>query len=207
MKMSLLKSASLALLSLGSLAISARADTIVDTGTPDNSIWWSFNSTQFFGAEFTVTQDTTITSLEGYFSNWGNAGTVDFALHADNGYLPGAVLFSSSLAMNGSDPLAWYGVFGLDWTVSAGTYWVSFKPDANVFGTMPDMAPDPLLQYGQANGNYNWGGGYEGAWSHLHLGVRINGEASAVPDHGSIALVWALVGVAGVVAHRRVRRA
>ncbi|RXK55353.1 hypothetical protein ESB00_05500 [Oleiharenicola lentus] len=208
MKINALKSAVLSLLCLGSLAIHARADVIVDTGTPDDSTPWSFANWQYFGAEFNVTQDTVISSVEGYFSNqWGTAGNVTFALHADNSYNPGAVLYSSALAMGGSDPLSWYGVFGLNWSIAAGTYWVSFMPDSNIAGTMPDAAPNPLAQYSQASGNYGWQANYANAWDHLHLGVRINGDAAGVPDHGSIALIWGLVGLVGILAHRRQRRA
>lgn len=204
--MKMLKSAALSLLCLGFFAVNTHADPIVDTGTPDNSIWWGFSNSQYFGAEFSVAEDTVITSVEGYFSNaGGSAGDVAFALHSDNGYNPGAVLYSSNLTMTGSDPLAWYGQFGLNWSVAAGTYWVSFMPDGNIIGTMPDAAPNPLAQYAQANGNYNWQANYPGAWDHLHLGVRINGEAHSVPEHGSIALIWAFVGacMVGICARRR----
>lgn len=208
MKIHKIKAAALAMLCVGTLAVSVQADTIVDTGTPDNSIGWWFSNSQHFGAEFSVTDATVITSIEGYFSNSnGAAGNVTFSLHADGGYIPGGVLYSSVLGMSSSDPLAWYGVSGLNWNIAAGTYWVSFMPDGNIDGTMPDAAPNPLAQYGQSNGSNNWQGNFPGSWSHLHLGVRINGDTSSVPDHGSIALMWGLVSLAGVALHRRHRRA
>jgi hypothetical protein len=206
MRTSSLKSACLGALCLAASWLNASATMIVDTGTPDGSWGWSFYRSQYFGAQFTVSEATVINSIEGYFSNDGAAGLVTFALHA-NGSTPGAILFSEDLSVASGTSLGWQGLSSLNWNIAAGTYWVSFLPDVNINGIMPGFAPNPLDVYVQGNGSYNWYNLGDDYFDYLGIGVRIDGtQANSVPDDGSILAVWVAAGILGIASRRRLLR-
>lgn len=194
---------------LATLAVAGRATTIVDTGTPNDSIQWSFTNGQYFGGQFTIGSATTITDVQGYFDNsYGSSdGFVTIALHSDAGTnTPGSVLYSDSIALAGGSTLDWYGLSGLNWSVGAGTYWVSFMPDGNISGTMPGIAPSLLDVYAQGYGTYNWYGAGPDSFDYLKIGIRVESNSSNVPDGSSTVMLVGSVMLGFAAMRRRFRR-
>ena len=189
-----------AVLLLVTVTTSTQAGYIVDTGTPVIQHEWDFDSGQYFAGEFSLAQATTITSIEGFLTNFASEpGNVVIAIHSSAGNTPGGIVQSTTTTIGGSAPFAWYGASNLNWSLAAGDYWASFRPDSAIFGTMPGIAPNPLSNYAQASGAYEWEqANSPGYFAHLELGIRIAGESSAtltlVPEPTSLALA----GLAGV---------
>jgi hypothetical protein len=200
----------LAILSLSLFAPALRADTIIDTGASSDEISWSFNSSQYFGAQFQLTANTTLTDVAGFFGNqWGHDGTVTIAIHSDTGSTPGAVLDSAVLNILAGTAVGWNGLSSLSWNLDPGTYWVSFMPDSNISATMPGYVPNPAAAYAQGKGEYGWEGSSLHAFDYLKVGVRIEGtpgEASVTESSTTIALLGlSLCGLAAM-ARRQARR-
>jgi|GEM_PF-1050939 len=158
---------------------------VVDTGQPDESINWLFNDEQYFGGEFSIDNNLIINSIEGYFSNnhatIGQDGVVTIGIHEDGGNIPGTVLYSVQINIGADAIPDWYGATGLNWALSAGTYWVSFIPDADIDGVMPGLASNPLDEY--ALGSIltpGWQDRGPDSWDHLQLGVRIDASNAGV---------------------------
>ena len=196
-------------LSIACFAVSAplvhSGQLLIDTGTPDNSVLWSFTDWQYFGSQFTVSSATQITEIDAYFGAYYNdaAGTIAYSLHADAGDVVGAVLNSTTLPVaGGSISYDWYGVSGLNWNIGPGTYWVSFVPSAGAMLEMPGEAPNPMLHYAQ--------GGLSGFTyfdlSYLKTGVRIYGDQTPnnTPDGGVTAFMLSAALAALVALRRRV---
>ncbi len=180
-------------------ALPAAAALIVDTGAGANGQPWSFETAQYFAGEFSVGSRQVIQSVEGYYSNIESpSGSVTIRLHRDGGNIPGGILFSRSHALPGASALDWYGVFGLDWMIDPGTYWVSFEPDGGIKGIHPGKAPNPMSEYAQHSGGgwLDWGENY---FDYLDVGVRIDATPPAgLPTPGSLALLGAGLAVLAV---------
>ena len=179
----------------------AHANSVVDTGTPPETLGWSFSNSQYFAGEFQLTSDSILDSIQGYFST--EPGAVDISIHANSGDVPGAILYTASLATS-SAATDWNGLSNLDWSLGAGTYWVSFKPTfaASNFSSMPGAAPNPLTNYALGTGDYSWTN--EGAI--LAVGVRIDDTVAApVPEPATITMYAVGLLCLGVVGHRKLR--
>ena len=186
-----------------SVASPSAANPIVDTGTPSGAPAWGFHFGQYFAGEFTIADVTVIQTIEGYFDNAyaynGLAGTVEIAIHADGGDIPGAVLFMAETPpIAAFAPLDWYGVSGLNQTLGPGTYWASFNPKSGlVRGTMPGTAPNPLSNYANNLAEV------EHVWQdsdNLGIGLRINYET--VPDSASTLSLFMGVALMGLITQR-----
>lgn len=195
-----------ALLIGGCMISPASAALIVDTGTPvNNAPVWALNSWQYFGGKFSIGSDQTVNAIEGFFSAV-EGGNISFAIHANGGNAPGAVLYATSRTVTDNTSMNWHGVSGLNWALSAGNYWVSFKPDADIAGGVSSSAANPLVQYAQGYADYQWWPLAPEEVDFLRMGVRIDATPTAteVPEPGSVALSWlALAGLC--LARRRVR--
>lgn len=184
-------------------SLPAAAAYIVNTGPGISGEPWSFEPAQYFAGEFSVSTGQNIQSIEGYYSNIENApGSVTIRLHQDAGNIPGSVLFSQRHALPGASGLDWYGVFGLDWLISPGTYWVSFEPDSGIKGIHPGKAPNPMDEYAQHSGG-GWLDRGRNYFDYLDLGVRI--DATAIPEPATLTL--AAAGLAAMALGRRRRPA
>jgi hypothetical protein len=73
---------------------------------------------------------------------------------------------------------AWIGASSLNWTLTAGKYWVGFMDTMNsIQGSMPKPAPSPLAKEGY---RYPWGGFVP--QDDMDIGVRISGfSAGSTP--------------------------
>lgn len=138
-------------------AASANASIIVNTGPGlgSNSGGTSLNDGQFLAGQFSLAEQLTITSIEGWIGGSGGAGTL--VLYGNNGGVPGIELFSSAFV--GGFPDDWYGANGLSWLLDAGTYWAAFEVRVGdtFSGYMEDIAATstPLANYAfTSNGTY-----------------------------------------------------
>jgi hypothetical protein len=173
----------------------ANAILIVDTGTPTDATSPYFHSGQYFGGEFSIVDAYDVSSVEAYFDNgFGTAGDVEVSIHHDGGNVPGAEIYSTTISMPVTSTPDWHGAFGLDWSLAAGTYWVSFIPDGQVSGVMPGSAPNPLDEYavGMNGGWLDYGAD---AFADLGIGFRID-ATTGVPEPSTLALM--AIGLAGM---------
>ncbi|HEV2675022.1 MAG TPA: PEP-CTERM sorting domain-containing protein [Aliidongia sp.] len=163
----------------------AHAAYIVDTGANPSGEPWDFADFQYFAGEFTIGQSDVVTGVQAYLGDQsGHSGFVTAEILSDAGGEPGSILYSDTFILPLQSALNWYGVSGLDWGLMAGSYWLTFVPDANIFGTWPDGVPDPMEKYASKVNGLPWASGRE-------VGERIAGAPLAVPEPGSIALLAA----------------
>lgn len=151
---------------------------------------------QSLAAEFSLTQDTTLTSLSVWMNTFFEFGH-DFtmAIYADSGDVPdaGTELFSQSVIVSdtgygdGYDN-QWQGLSGLNWLLGAGQYWLALevREGQSYYGYVP------AWQYGAPNPVENYAFYYtdNGAWLNdaVNFGLRIEGEQVSVPEPASLAL-------------------
>lgn len=147
---------------LSSIFASSRAGIIVDTGASAYSsgggeALYNYNDYQYLAGAFTVTQNTTITGINGWMGTFGG-GNLNIGIAQDNFGLPGGGLFSQSVFVAASTPTAWQGIGSLDWDITPGTYWVTFEPAKLGFeGFMTHEAPNPMFNYAFYNSvNHEW---------------------------------------------------
>ena len=197
------------------LGISAvKADSIIDTGTPDGT--GSANLIGQYGGyiyerseagQFTLSQGYTITAVSGFMANYaGYGGTVDAVIYGStlqDGSVPvpdiNNKFWSGTFSADSPTTSSWLGISGLDWNLGAGTYWLAFEPQGSTFyGWMPTVAPNPLANYttGINSGTSNYStAGVPG------VGIRIDGVAS-VPEPSTYAL-FGIGTLLIVIAYRR----
>jgi hypothetical protein len=187
-----------------SITSTAMAEFIIDTGGYQFGTTWSLAESQGFGAKFTVDDAAEIDSVQGFIRVL-RPGNLVFAIHSDQGAVPGDVLFSATESYPVATLSTWQGASNLGWNLSEGTYWLSIratwisfeKPIDSVFGFMPGGAPHPAEEYALYVDGAWWDRGLD-HYDYLGIGVRI----SAVPEPSTYALgALALVGL--IVFRRR----
>ena len=173
----------------------ARAATIVDTGSSMGT-FWTLHSNQWLAGEFTTSPTYPayiITDVFGWI-HAGIGGNVNIVLYGDGGEIPDSELYSAMVTVptSGSgfvDPM-WQGVSELDWTIDSGTYWISFEPVGSFSGVMPGQSPNPLIN----EAAHSFGSWHES--DGIDIGVQIYGNPVPIP--GAVLLFGSgLIGLAG----------
>jgi hypothetical protein len=167
---------------------------LIDTGTPTMPAGAAIGGAAWFmyGAQFTVPEGNTyvITSIQGYYSV-DEGGSVYTSLVNDVSGLPGVSILSSATPLSNS---GWYGLTGLNLSLSSGKYWVVLIGDPFLINYVGTSSPDPLSPEAQWYGPpVNWVTASRG------LGVRIDGQAIATPEPCIILLLGlGLIGLAEI---------
>ena len=176
------------LVDTGAYECAGGAGTSCGGATLFNESWGQ----QSLAAEFSLSDQTILTSLSVWMSSFGFADTFTMAIYADAGSVPdsGTELFSQTVTMSdtgyadGYDN-QWQGLSGLDWILDAGDYWLSLevREGQSYYGYLPSWeygAPNPL-------DNYAFYYADNGQWldAPVNFGVRIEGDIASVPEpHG-----------------------
>lgn len=195
---------------LGILAASAHnasaAQYLVDTGTPTGNfvrgdevlpnIAFALNGNGYCGTEtncatwlageFVLDSRSMLHGIEGFFqADADHGGAIRATIYSDGGDTPGARLFTADFFVPSYASGEWYGVSGLHWMLSAGTYWVGFEVLSNstFSGGMLCCAPNPLLQEAFTRGPaQDWFSD-----DTIDIGVRISGRA--IPEPATMWLI------------------
>jgi len=149
------------------------AGTIVDTGPGDSITAGAAlypGGPQRLAGKFSVTSATTINSVEGWIGqhNLNSTGSLTISV----GLSQDIALFSGTISTPQLGRIAaqWTGLTGLNWSLAAGDYWVTFAGNGGFDGFMPYGAPNPLIHYSYNNSAAGWFDEPS-----LDFGVRITG--------------------------------
>ncbi len=199
---SFLKSAGVAILVVAA-ALSARADNVlVDTG-PGTSVGYLLGGEGYYphsqdlAAQFILSQDVTVTSLEGWIRSY-NADYVRISVSDNsNGNAPGSEIWGGDLLLAADPTDSWRGFTNVNLFLSAGTYWIAFLGTPTLNAAMGTGVPNPTgIEAFARVDDGNW---YR--WDGLDIGVRIKGNN--VPDSTSMVGLLGLAFGAMVMVRRR----
>ena len=191
---------------VASAALSAQADTIVDTGTPNGQAIgaYTLDGNDAYAGQVSFAQGVSVVSIQTHLLGVDAGETFTLTLQADSAvHLPGAVLFSATATTSGE---GWNGLGSLSgWNLDAGTYWVAVSVAAgdslgssSVTGALLDRgAPSPLQRTA-----FDAGGGFQATAAPLSIGLRID-AAAPVPEPATW-LLW--LGGAALLCARRMQR-
>ena len=182
-------------------ATPAQAAIIVDTGATATAGGRPLNEAQALAGYFTLGVATTITSAEGMIGGDGATGTIAIF---SGGVDPASStrLFSGSFTIAESRPSSYQGVFGQNWNLAAGSYWVGFFTDGTNF--ISSSATNPLSRHAVRP--------FDNIWVQhgpdLALGIRMIGNVTpgAVPEPATWAMMTVGFGLVGGMMRRRVAK-
>lgn len=200
---------------LGTMAAPACAESyIVDTGAASSHRGLILDGdsgildwTQSWHAGlFTLHTDTIITGVEAWMTVI-TSGAMTTSIYSAADGLPGAsaALFSTTYNLtSGGSFFDWQGISGLNWQLSAGSYWLSEEPghDSSFSGALWMQPHDPLTHYAESIRS-GWEYDPQGQDGPDQWALRITG--AAVPEPATWALM--IVGFGLVGAGLRSRRA
>jgi hypothetical protein len=191
-------------------AAPAVSATLVDTGTPDAGDYVLGLNTGPFGsrlaARFTLADNAIITGAEAHMFVYGG-GVLNYDIVSAAGGLPdsGPVLFSSAVALDFL-PYSWAGPSSLNWSLSAGDYWLILRPEegSGFWAQLDYFTPNPLASYASYyTENPTWFAYSPHPVYGGDFGVRIFGTSGAVPEPASWGLMITGFGLTGVALRRR----
>jgi hypothetical protein len=191
------------------IAAPANAATLINTGVASPAgNQWGMDGFQYLAAEFSLSSADTIRSVEGYIGGIVPQ-IVTIKIFGDGGDIPGSVLYSGSFAsaITSAGAAQWQGLFGQNWALNAGTYWVGFEGTATntvaYYGYLNGSAPNPLLNEAFSVGGTSPYGGQD----NLDLSIRITSDlAAGVPEPSTWLMMLVGFGAIGFAMRRKQRQ-
>ena len=208
------------MLVLGLLASSAHATVILNSFGPYDFEKYSVDNgtnadgthyEQSHAVRFTLTAETKITSIRTAIDNESGLGKLTLGIMAsvkqdstgvpnpdDFGQLPsGKLIYSSDL----TGVLSSATLSNLDWTLGAGTYWLT----GSAIGTSATWTTGDVAKYALSTEAGVWTGGFENMLSPAALIEGTQLGVSAVPEPETYAMMLAGVALVSAMARRRKR--
>lgn len=183
----------------GATHIAAQTTTLIDTGTPDNSLFaGTVDSSNFLALQFSAAQAWRIDGIAAFLAG-GQAGEYfALSLYQDaTNHLPGELMASTALSFAAD---GWNGATALGWYLpTAGVYWLGVE---GVDGSFNAPAGGLVMPGTTAFADGSHLGAYQ-AYNGLQFGLRMVG---AVPEPASTALLLAGLVVVATAASAKVRR-
>jgi hypothetical protein len=177
----------------------AYAGLIIDTGPgPSSGGALDLSSGQWWAGKFTLTNSFKITDIDVWLVSTGHSGHLTYAIYRDAGAAPGSTPINSTTLPINVDMSnlnfvpGWFGPSGLNWDLSAGTYWLALEVPDSYYGALPYTVPSPLSAYA-----VNQGGTWR-SYSDFTFGVRIYGETQVPEPATALLFGLGLVGLAGI---------
>jgi hypothetical protein len=123
---------------------SAYAGLIIDTGPgPSSGGALDLSSGQWWAGKFNLTNSFKITDIDVWLVSTGHSGHLKYAIYSDAGNAPGSTPINSTTLPIDVDMgnlnfvPDWFGPSGLNWDLSAGTYWLALEVPDSYYGALP----------------------------------------------------------------------
>jgi hypothetical protein len=191
-----------------------------DPGTSLFGSYGAFYEQQFLAGQFTTTEEYLITGLSAFVRNYSCCSPIEsvFSLSLATGpsnpvdaTFTNLFLAETSFTGTGSSQAGWADAVVDNYLLAPGSYWIvaSVQPGQFAVGLgMPGGSPNPM-------NDYAWYGSWRGGWNQMEdniggtlipatFGFRVEGNATAVPEPGTIGLL--LTGLLGMLWLDRKRR-
>ena len=190
---------------LAASALPAAAATLVDTGTQvgNNGGGGTLGTGNYLAGRFSLASAANIGSIHAFIASYNVPNTIRVNLRSDAAGSPGGALFTSQFdTFAGASNGMWQGLGGLDWALSAGTYWVSLENLTGGAAYTPYHVPNPL-------GAYAFSPDAGASWTPQRslFGLRIEDAPAAVPEPATWALMILGLGLTAAAMRRSRRQA
>lgn len=203
------------------LPLASYGDLVYQTPGGPGTANFGVSTTTYVATQFTLTQDTVITALRGYFGAAGGAAaqapgtTISMFIYgnkenttpdiAKSDDVPDSVVASGlSFALSNAAPPGWYGLDGLNQTLDAGTYWLGFGSNKATFSsTFPNVrsfnTTFPESQGAiSANAGVSWKNATYNYVNYPYPGIQVEGMVAPVPVPAAVLLGILGLGAAGM---------
>jgi hypothetical protein len=209
-KSTVLTAAAAAMVAALSLSAPARAQYLLDTGTPATGASdYIFGASDFYGDEFYISAGETVTQLAAYLAPGTGSGTsFNFDIYSANAPLTedtvgrlnndGYLLYTTTATFTGTG----WNTASANWTpTSSGDYWLVIEASKPTSLDVPSVVGQangtaPAIAFADSSGT----GGYLTATTTADAGMQI----SAVPLPGAVWLFGSgLMGLGGLAGRRR----